>query len=43
MSLVKVAVRVRFFNSREFGFNLNFIINMKDKIICKFMVDMVYV
>lgn len=42
MSSVKVAVRVRPFNSRELGLNSNLIINMKDKTTCKFTVDMAH-
>lgn len=39
MSSVKVAVRVRPFNSRELGLDSNLIINMKDKTTCKFTAD----
>lgn len=39
MSSVKVAVRVRPFNSRELGLNSELIINMKDKTTCKFTAD----
>lgn len=42
MSSVKVAVRVRPFNSRELGLNSNLIINMKDKTTCTFTVDMAH-